>query len=285
MNFWFTIREGFKGFRRARLSTFITISSIVFSHILIGMFLIISINVDSWIGNLRSKLEIEIFLDRTLTDDDGQIIHNKVRKIAGVSNSQYLSKEDAAKRFEEEFGKNVYEILQSNPLPASIIISLQPQFQNAQGAAALTHEFEAIEGVDEVIYQKDLIVIIDNYLEIIYTSGIVTIVLLITITFILLYNTIRVTIYGRRDIIEIMKLVGAKKSFIKRPFLIEGLLQGFLGAAIAATAVYFMVKVIVRTIYPYLLVEPEIYLIIIAMGMLIGYAASKISVQKHLETL
>jgi cell division transport system permease protein len=82
-----------------------------------------------------------------------------------------------------------------------------------------------------------------------------------------------------------MKLVGAKKSFIKRPFLIEGLLQGFLGAAIAATAVYFMVKVIIRTIYPYLLVEPEIYLIIIAMGMLIGYAASKISVQKHLETL
>jgi cell division transport system permease protein len=285
MNFWFTIREGFKGFRRARLSTFITISSIVFSHILIGMFLIISINVDSWIGNLRSKLEIEIFLDRTLTDDDGQIVHNKVRNIAGVKNSQYLSKDDAAKRFEEEFGKNVYEILQSNPLPASIIISLQPQFQNAHGAATLTSEFEAIEGVDEVIYQKDLIVIIDNYLEIIYTSGIVTIVLLITITFILLYNTIRVTIYGRRDIIEIMKLVGAKKSFIKRPFLIEGLLQGFLGAAIAAAGVYFMVKVIIRTIYPYLLVEPEIYLIIIGMGMLIGYTASKISVQKHLETL
>jgi len=285
MNFWFTIREGFKGFKRARLSTVITISSIVFSHFLIGMFLLISINVDSWIGNLRSKLEIEIFLDRTLNENEGQIIHNKVKKIKGIKLSQFLSKDDAAKRFEKEFGKNVYEILQSNPLPASITVTLQPEFQNARGAAAITKELSKIEGVEEVIYQKDLIQIIDNYLDIIYTSGIVIVVLLITITFILLYNTIRVTIYGRRDIIEIMKLVGAKKSFIKRPFLIEGLLQGFLGAALASTAVFVAVKVIVRTIYPYLFIKPEIYIIIIVMGMLIGFTASLISVQKHLETV
>jgi cell division transport system permease protein len=285
MNFWFTIREGFKGFKRARLSTVITISSIVFSHFLIGMFLLISINVDSWIGNLRSKLEIEIFLDRTLSEDNGQIIHSKVKKIKGIKFSQFLSKEDAAKRFEKEFGKNVYEILQSNPLPASITVTLQPEFQNARGAAEITKELSKIEGVEDVIYQKDLIQIIDNYLDIIYTSGIVIVVLLITITFILLYNTIRVTIYGRRDIIEIMKLVGAKKSFIKRPFLIEGLLQGFLGAAIASGAVFLAFKVIVKTIYPYLFIKPEIYIIIIVMGMLIGYMASMISVQKHLETV
>jgi len=285
MNFWFTIREGFKGFRRARLSTFITISSIIFSHFLIGMFLLVSINVDSWIGDLRSKLEIEIFLDRTLTNNDGQIVHKRVKNVKGVKESQYLSKKDAAKRFEQEFGKNVYEILQSNPLPASIIISLQPEFQNALGAASITKELAKIQGVEDVLYQKDLITLIDDYLEIIYTSGIVIVILLIAITFILLYNTIRVTIYSRRDIIEIMKLVGAKKPFIKRPFLIEGLLQGLLGAAMASAGVFLTVKLIIRTIYPYLLIKTEIYIIIIVMGMLIGYTASKISVQKHLETM
>lgn len=285
MNFWFTIREGFKGFKRARLSTFITISSIVFSHFLIALFLLISINVDSWIGDLRSKLEIEIFLDRTLSKSEAVKVHNKVKRIKGIKESEYVSKEDAAKRFENEFGKNIYEILQSNPLPASIVINLKPGYQNAQGAVAITKELQKIKGIDDVIYQKDLISVIDNYLEIVYTAGIIVVILLITITFILLYNTIRVTIYGRRDIIEIMKLVGAKKSFIKRPFLIEGLLQGILGAGIATIGLYFTAKIIVKTLYSYLLIKPEIYFVIVLMGMLIGYSASRISVQKHLEAM
>ena len=249
------------------------------------MFLLISINVDSWIGDLRSKLEIEVFLDRTLLKEEALKAHNKVKRIKGIQKSEYISKEDAAKRFEKEFGKNIYEILQSNPLPASIVINLKPEFQNAQGAAAITKELTRINGIEDVLYQKDLISVIDNYLEIVYTTGILVVVLLITITVILLYNTIRVTIYSRRDIIEIMKLVGAKKSFIKRPFLIEGLLQGILGAGIASMGLFLTAKVIIKTIYPYLLIKPEIYLVIVLMGMLIGYSASKISVQKHLETM
>lgn len=283
MNFWFTIREGFKGFRRARLSTFITISSIVFSHYLIAMFLLISINIDAWIGDLRSKLEIEVFLDRTLTGEEAHQVETTIKRIKGIKKSEYISKENAAKRFEEEFGKNVYEVLQSNPLPASVIISLKTEFQNAKGAEAITRELEKIEGVEDVIYQKELITVIDNYLDIIYSSGIIIIILLVSITLILLYNTIRITIYGRRDIIEIMKLVGAKKSFIKRPFLIEGLLQGLLGSGIASLALYLTTKVIRKFLYSYIVIKPELYLFIILLGMLIGYTASKISVQKHLD--
>lgn len=285
MNFWFTIREGFKGFRRARLSTIITISSIVFSHYLIALFLLISINIDAWIGDLRSKLEIEVFLDITISDKEAQQVVNKVKRIKGIQKSQYISKEKAAKRFETEFGKNVYEVLQSNPLPASITINLTPQFQNTKGAAAVSEELKNIGGVDDVVYQKEVITVIDNYLDIVYTSGIIIIILLVSITLILLYNTIRITIYSRRDIIEIMKLVGAKKSFIKRPFLIEGLLQGLLGAGIASLGLYITVKVIKKMLYSYILINPEVYVFIILLGMIIGYTASKISVQKHLESL
>lgn len=285
MNFWFTIREGFKGFRRARLSTFITISSIIFSHFLIAMFLLISINIDAWIGNLRSKLEIEVFLERTLSNKESINVNNKVQMIKGVQKSVYISKDEAAKRFEKEFGQNIYEVLQSNPLPASIVITLKPEYRNAGGAASISKELKKINGVDDVIYQKELITVIDKYLNLGYTAGIIVVVLLITITIILLYNTIRITIYGRRDIIEIMKLVGAKKSFIKRPFLIEGLLQGILGAGIASLIIYFTARLITDTIYPYLLVKPQIYVVIILMGMIIGYIASRISVQKHLETM
>lgn len=283
MNFWFTIREGFKGFKRARLSTFITISSIVFSHFLIGMFLLLSINVDSWIGDLRSKLELEVFLDRAITEKETTNAVDKTKRVKGVESVRYVSKDEAAKRFEDEFGRNVYEILNSNPLPASIIIVLNPSFQNASGASAVSKEVMKIKGVEDVIYQKDLISVIDNYLEIVYIGGTVIIVFLITITFILLYNTIRITIFGRKDIIEIMKLVGAKKAFIKRPFVIEGLLQGFLGAGFAIAGILLVTKIIIRTIYPYLVVKNEIFIVLLTLGLTIGFFSSRISVNKHLE--
>ncbi len=285
MNFWFTIHEGLKGFARARLSAFITVSSIVFSLFLIAIFLILSINVDSWIGQIRSKLEFEIFIERTLTNDEAKQVEQKIKKIEGVEKAVYISKKDAAERFEKEFGKNIYEILQSNPLPASIIISLKPAFRNSAQAALVSKKMKKIEGVEEVIYQKELISIIDNYLNIVYLVGAVIILLLVTITFILLYNTIRLTIYARRDIIEIMKLVGAKKSLIKRPFVIEGLLQGALGAAIASGAVYLAVKVVIKFFYPFLLFKIDVYAVIMIMGMLIGYFSSRISVQKHLSNV
>jgi cell division transport system permease protein len=281
MNFWFTIREGLKGFTRARLSTFITITSIVFSHFLIALFLILSINVDSWIGEMRSKLELEVYIDRTLSDSETGQIKKKTLKISGIENAVYISKKDAADRFEKEFGKNIYEILQSNPLPASLTITLKPEFRNAQKAAVVSKELGKIPGVEEVVYHKELISIIDNYMSVVYLVGIVIIVLLITITFILLYNTIRLTIYARRDIIEIMKLVGAKKSLIKRPFVIEGLLQGAVGAAIASGLVYVASKLIIKYLYPFLLIKMDVYLIILSLGMLIGYFSSRISVQKH----
>jgi cell division transport system permease protein len=245
--------------------------------------LLISININSWIGDLRSKLELEVFLDRAITEKETENALNKAKLIKGVQTVRYISKEEAAKRFEQEFGRNVYEILNSNPLPASMVILLQPLFQNAAGAASVTSELNKIEGVEEVIYQKELIALIDNYLNIIYISGITIVIFLITITFILLYNTIRITIFARKDIIEIMKLVGAKKSFIKRPFVIEGLLQGILGSAIAAAATHFTAKIIIKSIYPYLVVKNEIYLIIILSGILIGFLSSRISVNKHLD--
>ncbi len=283
MNFWFTIREGLKGFTRARLSTLITITSIVISLFLIALFLILSINVDSWVGQIRSKLELEVYIDRVISEEEANKINQKILKIRGIEKVEYISKEGAAKRFEEEFGKNIYETLQSNPLPASIIITLKPGFRNTEKAALVSKEINKINGVDEIIYHKELISIIDEYLNVIYLVGAITIILLVTITFILLYNTIRLTIYARRDIIEIMKLVGAKKALIKRPFVIEGFLQGIVGASIASCAVWLAVRAVMKYFYPFLLMKLDVYVIIMIMGMLIGYFSSRISVQKHLK--
>ena len=108
MNFWFTIREGFKGFRRARLATSITITSVAFSHLLIGIFLTFILNVDYLINDVRSKVELEVFLDPTIGEKAGREIQAKITKIKGTAEVNYLSKAQAAEKFKKEFGSMIY---------------------------------------------------------------------------------------------------------------------------------------------------------------------------------
>lgn len=282
MNLLFTISEGFKGLFRARLSTTVTITSVIFSHLLIALFYIGAINVDSVIGDVRSKMELEIFLEEGLLEKNITQIQNKIKRIKGVAQIDYVSKKKAAEKFEQTFGHNIYDVLESNPLPASVIVTMKEQAQTYNAVKEITVEVQKIKGVDEVVYEEELMQIIDKYLMLVYIIALAIIIVLITITFILLYNTIRLTIYARRNIIDIMRLVGAQKGLIKRPFVIEGLLQGLIGSAIAGLITFFILRVITETIYPYLHSDPLLYLGLILLGMLIGFISSHLSVKKHL---
>ncbi len=285
MNFWFTIKEGLKGFRRARLATFLTISSITFSHFLIGTAVLVALNVDNWISTIRSRLEVEIFLENVVSQEDIDFVRSELQKRDDVESLRFVSKEDAARRFEQEFGKSVYEVLQVNPLPPSFIITPKAEARNAAAVNAMAGELAAIDAVDEVIYQKELIALIDRYLTIAYLAGALGIALISAVTIVLLYNTVRLTIFARRDIIEIMKLVGAKRSFIKRPFVVEGILQGLIGAGLACLLLAALNYGLSRTVFSSIVFREEIYAALTFLGVAIGFISSRLSVAKYLESL
>jgi len=285
MNFWFTIKEGLKGFRRARLATFLTISSITFSHFLIGTAVLVALNVDNWISTIRSRLEVEIFLETVVSQEDIDLVRSELQKRDDVESLRFVSKEDAARRFEQEFGKSVYEVLQVNPLPPSFIITPKAEARNAAAVNAMAGELAAIDVVDEVIYQKELIALIDRYLTIAYLAGALGIALISVVTIVLLYNTIRLTIFARRDIIEIMKLVGARRSFIKRPFVVEGVLQGLIGAGLSCLLLAALNYGLSRTVFSAIVFREEIYAALMILGVAIGFISSRLSVAKYLESL
>lgn len=282
MTIWFTIKEGLKGFKRARLATTITISSIAFALLLIGYFLVFSVNVNSLIGEVRSKIELEVFLEPELDESMGFKIKEKINSIAGVKSVEYISKAEAAFRFEREFGRNIFDILDSNPLPATCVVKLEEGFRSAIAVRRLSIQIEQLQGVDEVIYQSDFLAVIDRYIDLIYilAGGIGS--LLAVIAVVLLYNTIRLTISARRDIIEIMQLVGATSAFIRRPFVVEGFVQGLIGALLANGLIFLSLQIVSRWIYPFVVSNPFIYLFIIIFGALIGFFSSRLSVSKYL---
>ncbi len=284
-NFWFSLKEGLLGFKRARLASIITITSLALALLLTGYFILFSLNVNHWIGEKRSQMELEVFFENDLNNAKAKEATAQIQQIPGAARVIYISKKAAAERFEKEFGRNIYDILDSNPLPPSCKVRLKPGFQTSAAVQKMVLQIGRINGVSDVVYEKELLRLIDYYVTWIYIilGGFGLILLLIAV--ILLYNTIRLTIFARRDIIEIMGLTGATASFIKRPFIIEGFLQGVLGALAASGLLYLSVEAIRRLLFSSLAMQDNIYLILVAAGILIGVVSSALSLSRYLDKI
>ncbi len=285
MSILFSINEGFKGFFKARLATTLSVSSITLTIFLTGMFVIFTINLQSWLGFLREKIEIELFIEVGSTDQEIKELKNKISSLDEVKEIEYVSEEEAAKRFEEEFGQNVFDVLEFNPFPSSIIIHLNKGYQTASAISKLKNRLELFANVDEVFYKKPLLEKIDQYVQIAYILGALIGIIIIIIAIGLIFNTIRLTIYARKDMIHIMRLVGATEGFIRKPFLVEGMIQGFLGGSLASLAIYYSIKLVQIYIYPYVISHNLVFLGLVLFSMIIGLFSAYLSVGKYIRII
>ena len=285
MSILFSISEGIKSMSKARLATIISITSITLTIMLIGMFLVFSINLHNWIKHIREKIEMEVFIDINSNADQISLLKQKLVGLPGIDSVRYVSKKSAAERFKSEFGEDVISILEFNPFPPSFIIYLSSAYRTAEGARRLKLNIEKLEYVNEVVYQEPLLLTIDKYVNLIYLSLVFTSFIIIAIAVVLINNTIRLTIYARRDIIQIMRLVGATEGFIRRPFIVEGILQGILGAIIASVLIYYSLKIITVFFLPYLIYDSVIFIGLLLFGFFIGTISSYISVGKYMRNI
>jgi cell division transport system permease protein len=281
----FGLREGFKGIFKARMAMTVSISSVMFSILLVGILVILGINLQSWIGFIKEKIEIQLFIEMGTTDREIETLISEIKKINGIKNVELISQEMAAKRFEKEFGQNVYDVLDFNPFPVSVVITLDENFLNSAQIGRIKNKLDLLVNVDEVFYKKPLIEKLDKYLSIIYVLSVLIGITIMVITIALIFNTIRLTIYARKDMIHIMRLVGATEGFIKRPFLVEGILQGFIGAALSSVIIYYGVTLVQIYIYPYLIFYPSIFLGLVIFGMSVGFISAYFSVGKYLKII
>lgn len=283
MNIFFSLSEGIKSLFKARLATSISIVSVTFTLILLGLFFIAFINLNQFINAIRDKIGLEVFLNDSVTRKQSSVLESNIKKLEGIASITYISKEMASDRFKREFGYDVNEILSYNPLPPSFSIELKDGFKNSVEIAKLSKKLKAMDQVEDVVYQEVIINLIDKYVQIILISVGITGVIIIIIAYALIFNTIRLTIFARRDIIQIMRLVGATSGFIKRPFVIEGIFQGIIGASLAFSFLYGMTYLIRDLFYKNLMVDYHIYLLLYAIGFLIGWISSNMSVHKYLN--
>jgi cell division transport system permease protein len=287
MSLSYTVKESFSGFTRTKLSTAISIVTIGISLLLLGVFAVITINASRFIEMLRAKVELEAFLQEPISRDRIGQLSNSVLKIEGVDSLTYVSKEDAAEIFKKEFGEDIKSVLEFNPLPPSFKIYLKPEYRTLEAVEKIYNQLMAIKGIDEIIYRRELLELIDRRTKTINNITL-SLGILISISAILLVsNTIRLAIYAKRRIIRTMELVGATSMFIRLPFLIEGLLQGVLGGVIASGLLYFLLEYTTRYFAAdfsvYLQMPQMFYAAVVGAGVALGLIGAVISIVRFMR--
>ncbi|MDD2577613.1 MAG: permease-like cell division protein FtsX [Bacteroidales bacterium] len=265
----------------ANFSTVLSIALVLF---MLGFMLTFIFHAFTASNNLKENVSFTVYLMDGTMEEDALNLEKELKKNTNVKSTQYISSEQAAKIMEEVMGENHLEVLGAvNPYAASIVVNLKAESLNYTTIKRFITSLEAKDIVDNVDYRQDLVKDINNAVYNISAFVLAFIICLLIIAITLINHTIRLTIYSKRFLIRSMELVGAKPSFIRRPFLLKGLLFGLIGGLIANVLLFGILFWVSRTFSQ--IITPENYhiygmigLAILIFGILLAFISTFISV-------
>lgn len=285
--FWFLLKEAFSGLGRAKLSAFFSILMVALAFTLLGSFYLTSKQAQRLLDYVKEKVEIEVFLSDSLSAESIQGMRRQLAATRSVKYVQFISKDEAAEIFKKDFGQDINSVLEFNPLPASFKVSIKDENKNSRDVAALATRIEKMPGVESVTYRKILLTLIDKRVRLFYEvlSGFGGALVLLSIF--LVYNSMRLAISHKKRIIEAMKLVGASRGFIRMPFLLGGIIQGFTGGLLAAGVIYGIIKGVIFLVQENAMIEimppPEFFSAIVGIGSLLGLFSTMIATRRYIK--
>ncbi len=248
MSLNYILSEGLAGFKRARLASFTAIFSLFIAVFLLGVLARISFNAFEVASALKQSVDVEVFLD-DVDENTRENIKEKLQNQQLVQKVTFISKDSAAAIFKEEFGTAGASLAELDFLPASYRVKMKAGTSVAK-VDSLVQQFEQIEGVDEVSFNQKLLEIIETRFQTVTLVGGVLGGLILLAALILVFNTIRLTIYAKRGLIKAMKLVGATNAFIRRPFIVEGVVQGIIAGLLAVLVMALSFQFILTQFIP-----------------------------------
>lgn len=285
--FWFLFKEGFRGLVRSKYAGVFSILIIAIAILMLGFGYVIARDTLFLVDNIRAQFDVDIFLYRSVGSTEIEAFARQLRAMDEVQRVEYISPDSAALKFKREFGEDIFDILDYNPLPPSFTIRLKPIYRNLMSVEAIATDLQKQDYVDEIKYRKNFLIILEKYQRIILLSVVIIFAILTLISIILTSNSIKMTIFARRDIISSLKLIGATNRFVKAPFLIEGTLEGLLGAFVAALVIYglfYLQNNYLHSVIEYtVIVSSRFYAALIILGTLMGFIGSMRAIRKFLR--
>ncbi|MBO7572586.1 MAG: permease-like cell division protein FtsX [Bacteroidales bacterium] len=272
--------------RGAYLTSVVSISLVL---LLLGIVGLLVLNAKQMSDYVKENLCFSLIISNDAAEPDIKQFQKTLDTHDFIKATEYITKEDAAKQLQEELGEDFIETLGYNPLSPTINVYLNSDYASPDSIAKLEGFFlSKSDIVNEVSYQQNLVNLINDNIRKVSIILLALSALFFLISFALLNNTIRLQIYSKRFIINTMKLVGAKKNFIRRPFIASGALQGLISSLIAIALLYAIICFanaqlgdLIGTIDPWVIAL--LFVAVAVIGILLCVFATLLSINKYLR--
>jgi cell division transport system permease protein len=277
------------GFSKARLrgsylTLVISVSLVLF---LLGILGLVIINAKGLSDYLRESLSFSVMLDEDAREADIRMLQKDLDAKQFVKSTEYVSKDEAAVKMKEDLGEDFISFLGDNPLPPSIDVYLYASYTNPDSVAKMEKYVMEYPFVKEVLVPESLLFLINENVRKVSLSLLIISSFLLLIAVTIINNTIRLAIYSKRFLIRTMQLVGATRSFIRKPFLIRSIYHGVLAALIAMLllmGLLYLVEKEFLMLYSFKSTNLLVILgvLLIVLGILINLVSTFFSVNRYL---
>lgn len=214
----------------AWLSTVISISLVL---LLVGIASLLLVNAKGVSDYFKENMQVSILMKQEVGEEDARAFESRLGNLEFIKETRFISKAQGTREMTDLLGEDFLEVFETSPIPVSIDVTLKADYVSPDSLALVEQAISASPLVDEVVYQQSLIEKLSaNLQKISFVLGIF-IALLLFISFVLINNTVRLNVFSKRFTIHTMKLVGATKAFIRRPFLPQAVFQGLFSALLA----------------------------------------------------
>ena len=291
----YIVEDALTNIRRSGWGGVASIGTIAVSFVIVGIFLIITGNLGALVADWKDQFQVTVFLEDGITGEQLSLVKKRVQSERAVKGMIYTSKAEALQQFKRELqGKeSLLEGLGENPIPASLQIRVHEASQTPEALKQLTASLGRLEGVEDVMYGEEWVDRLSSVIRLLRLLGLGVGLALGLASLLIVSNTIRLAVYARTEEIEVMRLVGATRLHIRAPFLLEGMIQGILGAGLALALLFgayratlWQIQVTPGQIFGVgvgSFLEPHWAVLMVAAGAGVGAFGSLISVGRFLR--
>ena len=227
--FFFLLGQGIKNIFTHGFMSFASVAVITACLFIMGCFSLLTLNIDNMIAEMQSQNRVIAYVDEELDEDEARALESKVSKVKNIETCEFVTREEAMTSFESDYDADLFENIDSSVFRHRYVLSLADLSLMQETKADL----EGIDGIADVRAHLDYAEKFVTLRNVVSIVSVILVVTLIVVSLFIMTNTIKLATFTRREEIAIMRMVGATNGFIRLPFVVEGLVLGALGGAVA----------------------------------------------------
>lgn len=288
--FFYLLKQGVKNIFTHGFMSFASITIIIACLLIMGSFSLLTLNIDAMIDELQNQNNVLAYVDETLSESEARALQSEIEAVSNVTTVEFVTREEAMDNFESDYDENLFENIDPTVFRHRFVITLDDLALMKETQTALRN----IDGIASVTAHLDYAENFITFRNIVSIVSLILIVILIVVSLFIMTNTIKLATFGRREEIAIMKMVGATNSFIRLPFVIEGLVLGAVGGGIAYLLQWGLYSVLtdkimsgmasgIIDVISFSVVALPVLIVFLAVGVLVGVFGGLNAIRNYLK--